>query len=134
MALEALPLASKSISYSETSSLGERLSTFASVVDQRSGGRVGLLGNRTFDLDEGEPNVGQRIPEDGSVLSQTVFETFHETRQRIDGQGGGFQIGRLAGEVDGAELEETHGVIGDNHVDRSVCQPATGIGQDLEGG
>src|SRR4051794_33002673 len=66
------------------------------------------------DLDVGELELGEGLAQRLLLVPEPAGEPLDDRRQRIDGQPGIVEVGRLLVEVDGGELEQADGVVGDD--------------------
>ena len=81
---------------------------------------VWLLGGA--DLNERHPELGQPVFQLRFVLPKPSRQPFDEGGKRIDGQPGLVELGRLETQVEGRQLEQAEGVVGDHEVDRRAGQ------------
>ena len=68
------------------------------------------------------------------MAAEAVAECLDEGCEAVDGKPGGFEVGRLPGEVDGGQLEQAEGVIGDDLLGRRGRDPLRKLGQLLPDG
>jgi hypothetical protein len=75
-----------------------------------------------LDLNEGQSQLGQPVLQLGFVLPEAASQAFYEGGKGIDGQPGLIELGRLARQVKGAQLEQPKGMVGDDQLDRGAGQ------------
>ncbi len=78
-------------------------------------GRANISTRPISDLEVGRAQLGERLPEGGFGIPQATLEALHDGGQGIDGERGLRQLRWLGGEVDGGQLVDPHGVVGDHH-------------------
>jgi len=66
--------------------------------------------------------LGQRVLQGRLALAQATAEPVDERGHGVDGHLGLTEIGRALGHVEGGEVEQPHGVVGDDDLGRHLGQ------------
>jgi len=80
-------------------------------------------------LDEGQADLGERVPKDAAVLAEAIAETIHQAPQGIDGEARRRQVRWGSPQVDGGQLEQSHGVVGHHAISRYLSKSLARLGQ-----
>ena len=75
-----------------------------------------------LDLNEGQPELGQPVSQLWFVLPQSPRQPLDQGGEGIDGQPRLVELGWLETQVEGRQLEQAEGVVGDDQVDRRAGQ------------
>jgi hypothetical protein len=75
-----------------------------------------------LDLNEGHPELGQPVSQLWFVLPKSPRQPLDEGGEGIDGQPRLVELGWLQTQVEGRQLEQAEGVVGDDQVDRRAGQ------------